>query len=151
MATEHLVQGSVMIEPRVIETVPKIKVSWPGHCEVIDLIEPKSIAFSYMAYEHGWLSVEFCNKNYQECSGDQDMAVIIESIEFFGIHDPRFVWQGLYRPTYPEPWISQQPQAPDPVLRFNNYLGWNGIWRLDHDLPIFTWIHQIQDLGWIYR
>lgn len=30
------------------------------------------------------------------------------------------------------------------------YLGWNGLWVLEFELPIFTWIHKLENLGWIY-
>jgi hypothetical protein len=29
-------------------------------------------------------------------------------------------------------------------------MGWNGRWELNFRVPIFTWIHQLENLGWIY-
>jgi hypothetical protein len=79
------------------------------------------------------------------------MAVIIDSVEFFGISDPRFVWAGVYWPEYPEPWLSQQNPSPQAALTNHNYLGWNGVWRLNFDVPVFTWIHKTLGMGWIYQ
>lgn len=151
MATEYLVQGSLLLEPRMIKTIPHVTVSWPGHAESMDLAHERSIAFSFCALKHGWLEIDFNNKNYQETGQDQDMAVLIRRIEFFGISDPRFVWQGIYKPEYPQPWFGQQIIPPAAQLSPHDYLGWNGRWRLDFDLPVFVWMHRVLALGWIYR
>jgi hypothetical protein len=84
---------------------------------------------------------------------DPDTALIVQAIRFNSIGDDQFVWSGRYRPDYPEPWATQQ-QALGNTLALeieSNYLGWNGIWRLEFTAPIFTWIHQVRNLGWIYR
>lgn len=31
-----------------------------------------------------------------------------------------------------------------------SYLGWNGMWKFQFEIPIFTWIHKLEGLGWIY-
>jgi hypothetical protein len=97
------------------------------------------------------LSIELLNKKDIDTDTitGADKAVIIEKISLNDIDDPRFVWAGEYRPCYPEPWASEQSNL-DPVLKNHNYLGWNGKWTLTFDVPVFTWIHQTQDLGWIY-
>ena len=82
---------------------------------------------------------------------DHNMAVIVDSVEFFGITDPKFVWAGTYTPNYPEPWYSEQIEKPLAQLPQQNYMGWNGIWRLDFSVPVFTWMHQTMNLGWIYQ
>lgn len=93
------------------------------------------------------LSVAFSNKEDSDTDlvNKRDKAVVIKEIEFFGIHSPRFVWAGEYRPIYP-PHMQDQPET----LKYHNYLGWNGVWYLDFTVPIFTWIHQTEDFGWIY-
>lgn len=80
----------------------------------------------------------------------KDKAVVIKDIEFFGITSPRFVWSGIYRPVYPTNWASQQTHVPPATLTNLDYLGWNGTWCLEFEAPIFTWIHQIENLGWLY-
>lgn len=87
------------------------------------------------------------------CKANNDplTAVQIDSIEFFGIQDPKFCWAGVYIPKYPEPWYSEQEIKPAAQLSGQTYLGWNGVYRLSFGIPVFTWIHQIQNLGWIYQ
>lgn len=80
---------------------------------------------------------------------DADTALIVTSIAFNDIASDKFAWRGVYTPAYPEPWASEQSDLA-PELPANNYLGWNGVWRLEFTVPIFTWIHQVEDLGWIY-
>ena len=75
---------------------------------------------------------------------DPTTALIIEEIKFDTITSPRFVWEGIYRPNYPKHMTGASE------LKYHNYLGWNGVWSLDFTLPIYTWIHKIEDLGWIY-
>lgn len=99
------------------------------------------------------LHIELSGKTNSDTQGSRDMAVLIENIDFFGICDDRFKWQATYQPNYPEPWYSQQVAAglvPQDVLQGCTYLGWNGTWRLEFSTPIFTWMHRVLDLGWIY-
>lgn len=91
------------------------------------------------------LEIEHVNKHPH----DATTALIVKSIIFNDITSDKFVWQGVYTPDYPEPWASEQTLLA-PELPANNYLGWNGVWRLTFTAPVFTWIHQVEDLGWIY-
>jgi len=81
---------------------------------------------------------------------DSTTAVIIENISLGGISDPKFIWTGIYRPEYPELWASTQTDLKE-TIEATNYLGWNGRWELQTTVPIFTWIHQIRGLGWIFE
>lgn len=101
------------------------------------------------------LAVDFCNKTDQDTDIERglDKAVVIKSLDFFGITDPRFIWAGRYRPVYNQHWVAEQKAkgtSPAAVLAPHTYLGWNGTWQLDFSVPIFTWIHKTQSLGWIY-
>ena len=92
------------------------------------------------------LFIDFYNKtnNNPEC------ALEIESVEFEGMTLDRFKWSSRYYPQYPEPWASEQTE---PLPKFHDsatYLGWNGRWELYFETPIFTWIHRLENLGWIY-
>lgn len=94
-----------------------------------------------------------CLSFYDKAPDDQNQAVQIKELRMNGVLDPKFIWQGIYRPIYPEPWATQQKQAGNDLAREisnTDYLGWNGTWTLEFTSPIFTWIHQVQDLGWIY-
>lgn len=150
MATDYLVKGSVTLEPVIANQSPQVTVAVPDQAVTLRLDETVRIPFTFTASDRGWIQIDFINKDYAETAAGRDMAVIVREIEFFNVSDPRFVWQGVYRPCYPEPWLSQQPVAPEPELRLHDYLGWNGTWRLDFDLPVFTWMHQVLGLGWIY-
>lgn len=124
---------------------------WAG-----DLTHSRSIPLNHRLTK-GAHSLSVCLLNKQDDDTDiqrnLDKAVVIESIDFFGISDPRFVWAGQYRPAYDPHWVAQQIQQgthPPTVLESHTYLGWNGVWCLDFSMPIFTWIHRTQSLGWIY-
>jgi hypothetical protein len=96
------------------------------------------------------LTIDHCNK----LSSDPSTELIIQSIRFNGIASPQFVWQGIYTPDYPEPWATEQIELNRTLaldLPFTNHMGWNGRWTLTFTAPIFTWIHQVEDLGWIHQ
>lgn len=95
------------------------------------------------------LMVEFVNKKNTDTVNGLDKAINIEKIAFNNIESPQFAWQGIYYPTYPEPWASQQTDLKTELTQ-HTYLGWNGKWLLTFDIPIFTWIHRVENLGWIY-
>ena len=84
---------------------------------------------------------------------DNEQLVDIDGVVFEGIEADRFAWVGEYTPAYPEPWASQQTAAGKelaPVITGCRCLGWNGQWTLKFSVPIFTWIHDIENLGWRY-
>ena len=95
------------------------------------------------------LEVELHNKTDQDSLLEQglDMAAIINSATFNDLSDPKFLYQARYWPQYPDHMLKENPS---PCLNACNYLGWNGVWRLEFTMPIFTWIHQVRNLGWIY-
>ena len=134
------------LKPVLSDQAPVVFVGVPGKVESHKLEHEKHIHLEFDAAV-GWLEINFNNKPEH----DINMAVIIDRIEFFGITDPRFVWQGVYTPKYPEPWYSQQKEKPPEQLPQQNYMGWNGRWRLDFDVPVFTWMHRTLDLGWLYQ
>ena len=78
-----------------------------------------------------------------------DTQISLESLSFFGVRDPRFLWAGIYRPCYPQPWASQQTHLP-PIHTNITVLGWDGVWGLEITNPVFTWMHQKLGLGRIY-
>lgn len=112
----------------------------------VNLDKTTTINWEFEARHSCRLIVEFQDKQDQE-------AVVVESVSFFGIEDPKFAWAGVYEPRYPEPWATEQADQGvvlKPQLCSHTYLGWNGKWTLTFDVPVFTWIHKIQNLGWIY-
>jgi hypothetical protein len=155
MAIQYPVKLAVTLKPVWHADPPRIRVGIDANLTEIDLRETVTINFDFESDSPCELSVEFLNKQGTDTVPEQglDKAVIVESVSFFGISDPKFVWAGVYTPNYPEPWATQQQSqgvALKQHLTPHNYLSWNGKWRLTFTVPVFTWIHQTQDLGWIY-
>jgi hypothetical protein len=144
MATEYLVQMCVTLRPI---GQPWVKISAAGVTETQQLTTAKDFVFEFTASNSSSLTVEHYNKD----SADSVTAVEIMNVSFFGIQDPKFAWAGTYTPIYPEPWTSEQPASLPCTISPHTYLGWNGTWRLDFSVPVFTWIHQVQNLGWLYQ
>lgn len=145
---------SICIEPIWHDDPPEIAVSigdwqWSGQ-----LTETR--VFSHdcqLLPTKSTITVSLSNKRDKDTSKDNDKAIVIKSVEFNGISSEKLLWQGRYRPIYPEPWASQQRQQGQelqPELPAHTYLGWNGTWVLEFDVPVFTWIHRVENLGWIY-
>ena len=155
MTTTYRVKLVVTLRPVWHNDPPQIRIGIDEVMSNMTLNDTTTINFDVDAVKKCKLTIEFLNKTDQDTIPDQnlDKAVVIESISFFGITDPRFVWTGIYEPIYPEPWATEQqdlgvvlPQQLPNV----DCLSWNGKWTLTFDVPVFTWIHKVQDLGWIY-
>jgi hypothetical protein len=143
MPTENLVKIQLELEP---VGTPWVTIT-AGDQTVDQLLSTTSkFDFEFSASDSSSISVVHRGK----LDDDPSTAVIVRHLSFFGISDPRFIWQAQYRPEYPEPWRSQQVPLPPEIMTNTNYLGWNGAWTLEFGVPVFTWIHQIQNLGWIY-
>jgi len=137
----------IKLKPVWFSRIPQIKITLGGYVNELNLTEGITIPISYTATEGNHrLQIEFYGKTDADTDivNNKDTAVIIEEIKFNGISSPKFAWAGIYRPTYP-PHVTGEPE-----LKFVTYLGWNGIWSLDFTLPIYTWIHKTENLGWIY-
>jgi hypothetical protein len=141
-----LTKVAVTLTPKLGAVPPEVFVSIPGQVVQKTLWQTQRIELEFDA-PTGWIEIVFMNKP----DDDSTMAVIIDQVEFFGISDPKFMWAGVYTPKYPEPWYSQQTEKPSATLCQQNYMGWNGTWRLDFSVPVFTWIHKTLNLGWIYQ
>jgi hypothetical protein len=128
---------------------PEINIGINDNINRIVLTDDQVFHYEFDTDKSSVLTVELLNKTNADTVDGLDKAVVIESVSFFGISDPKFAWAGEYRPEYPEPWASQQHEL-KPLLKSHTYLGWNGKWTLTFTVPVFTWMHQTQDLGWIY-
>lgn len=146
MTTERLVKLAVTLTPVIGNASPEVMISVPGHKAHVMLQSSERFEFEFVS-STGWLEIQLINKDPM----DQHTAVVIDKIEFFGISDPKFVWQGQYCPDYPEPWFDQQIFKPKSMLNNTDCLGWNGVWRLEFTVPVFTWIHRVLNLGWIHQ
>lgn len=126
---------------------PWVRITAPGFYRYTQLVGPVDINIRFHTdLDQETLTVEQAHKSDM----DSTTAVIVESVSFFGIQDPRFVWAGRYMPQYPLPWASEQTDLPL-ELEAHTYLGWNGTWSLTFGVPVFLWMHRIQNRGWIYQ
>jgi hypothetical protein len=125
---------------------PNIKISINDYeCDMV-LSAPYIFRYtSALPKSNPILKIEHKNKS----NLDSSTAIIIKEIVLNNLHDPKFAWSGVYRPIYPQPWASTQDNLKQ-ELPSVTHLGWNGIWELNLSIPIFTWIHNVRHLGWIY-
>jgi hypothetical protein len=138
MATEYAVKMRVTLEP---VGRPWIDIDVEGQGRIQQLTKTTDFDFEFRAQDKCCLKV----KHFGKADDDATTAVIIKLISFFDIADPKFVWAGTYYPDYPKHYTDKKPALPA-----QDYLGWNGIYQLEFSVPVFTWIHQTQSLGWIY-
>ena len=124
---------------------PHIKITVGDYYREMYLENPLLLSFS-MDFDSGpqKFILEFDNKV-------NDSAVEIGNVEFEGMTLDRFKWSSRYYPVYPEPWVSEQLLPLPEYQESATYLGWNGRWELYFETPIFTWIHRLENLGWIYN
>ena len=144
MATEYNVKLKLVLRP---VGTPWVRFGIDDHKQVKQLTTLTTVEWDFDATEQACLTVEHFDKS----DSDSSTAVEIVSIGFFGIEDPQFAWSGVYCPDYPRPWYSEQEQKPAHELPGQTYLGWNGVYSLTFDVPVFTWIHKTLNLGWIYN
>jgi hypothetical protein len=120
---------------------PKCRISLQDH--LIELTVDHEQWISLSSQGHG--TVDLSIEHYDKAELDPTTALIIDQIRFNEIISPKFVYQGVYYPAYPKHLINNEK-----VISHQNYLSWNGTWRLEFTLPIYIWIHKTLDLGWIY-
>ena len=152
MAIDYPVKIDIHLRPVWHDNPPEINIGINDDIERIILQDNQRFHYEFTTNNTATLSVELLNKTDADTVPDKglDKAVVIESVSFFDIKDDRFVWLGEYRPEYPEPWYSEQTVRPESLLKSHTYLSWNGKWTLTFTVPVFTWIHRVQNLGWIY-
>lgn len=143
MAIDYQVKMKVQLRP---VAQPWVRVSVGDLTQECQLENIRDFEYNFNASSPVLLTVEHFGKS----DSDPETAVEIVGIEFFGIIDPKFAWAGKYYPDYPSTWYNQQPRKPADVLLGQTYLGWNGVYKLEFTVPVFTWMHKVQNLGWIY-
>ena len=73
----------------------------------------------------------------------KDQLLHIKSIEIDEIDIGALVYEGVYTPSYSEPWASQQKQAGKELpASFKNVttMGHNGRWALSFTSPFYMWL-----------
>lgn len=122
----------MLLEPVAI---PQVKVTCGNETKNLKLSNgPQWIKFEFNQ-ENGpsRLTVELLDKQ----SNDPITAVIVKKIKLNDIEHIQNTYQGMY-----------YPDSKDP--RRDTYIAWNGIWILEFSVPVYTWMHHAQGLGWIY-
>lgn len=145
---------SIDLSSQYVKTVPVVKVTFDTE-EVFNgpVDSKKRITFTSMPKPAGTyeLTVEFFNKDYTEfVNYNKDMMVSVNAVHVEQ-YPYNFAIHSIYSPDYPEPWKSEQQQAGVKLDEHihSNYLGWNGTWQLNIQLPIYRWIHKTVNLGWL--
>ena len=72
-----------------------------------------------------------------------DQMLHIKSIQIDEIDIGGLVYEGIYKPTYPEPWFSEQKnQGHEHPESFKNVIqmGHNGTWTLAFESPFYMWL-----------
>ena len=73
----------------------------------------------------------------------KDQRLHIKSIEIDEIDIGSLVYDGVYKPNYPEPWASQQAKAGNKLpetLKNVTQMGHNGTWTLSFTSPFYMWL-----------
>ena len=156
MTTSYPIKLDIHLRSIWHDTPPEIDIGINNNTEKIILSTDQTFHYDFVAVDSGMLTIELLNKTNADTVLDKglDKAVVIEYVSFFGIIDPRFVWEGIYKPQYPEPWATEQKNQGIILasqITGQTHLSWNGKWSLNFTVPVFTWIHRVQNLGWIYN
>jgi len=138
MATDYRVQMRLRLRPI---NQPRILITAGSKSIDQTLTTTQDFDFDFVTCDHALIKVHHVDK----LDSDPDTAVEIVSVSFFGITDPQFAWAGVYTPEYPPHWTGPKE------LPGQTYLGWNGVWQLKFSVPVFSWMHQKLNLGWLYQ
>jgi len=126
------VRVEVLLEP---VGYPTVEVVCNNQVKTMRLFrEPSWVSFEFEQIAGpAQITVEMFDKQ----ADDHTTAVIVKTIKLNDIEHMQNTYQGMYYPHGMEP-------------RRDTYLAWNGVWTLDFTVPVYTWMHQTQSLGWIY-
>lgn len=146
---------SVLINPIWFGRVPTFRIGLDNQLVEHTITEPQWFEFTCGITGTRQLTIEHYGKVKSDTDvvNNKDTAIIVEQIRLNELTSPRFVWAGVYQPEYPDYYVKEQlkqNKVLESKLSPHTYLGWNGVWTLDFTLPIYTWIHKIENLGWIY-
>ena len=73
----------------------------------------------------------------------KDQLLHIKSIEIDEIDIGGLIYEGVYKPEYPEPWATQQTEAgnkPPETLKNVTQMGHNGTWTFSFTSPFYMWL-----------
>lgn len=114
---------------------PFVKVSCGNETKIMRLANSASwVKFNFNQEKgNSQLLVEMFDKQ----PNDPTTAVIVKQVKLNDIEHIQNTYQGMYYPHNKE------------AVK-DTYIAWNGVWVLDFTVPVYTWMHQTQGLGWIY-
>ena len=153
MDTMFKVNIEVTIHPTFHDSYPEIKYgidNLSNHCV---LEEKTTIQVEEFLPEGKYdFLINFYNKTDTDCIPEKnlDKFITISNVKIGNLSIPRFLWIAEYVPCYPEPWYSEQIEKPPETQVGATVLGFNGQWKLSFESPIYSWIHTIENLGWIW-
>jgi len=125
----YAVRVSVLLEP---VGTPDVAITCGGEIVEVILSEPTWFDFSY-TQDAGPSQLTVEHRNRQ----DYVTAVIVKTVKLNDIENSQNIYQGMYYPNNMD-------------AKSTNYVDWNGTWVLDFTVPVYTWLHKTQNLGWIY-
>ena len=134
----YSVEVKILLKP---VGIPNCRITLNDQQHELTIDKEQWITINIQGCETALLEIE----HYGKDELDPTTALIVDQLQFNGITNPKFVYQGIYYPTYPKHLANKDSTVPH-----QTYLAWNGVWRLEFTLPIYTWIHKTLDLGWIY-
>ena len=73
----------------------------------------------------------------------KDQLLHIKSIEIDEIDIGSLIYEGIYKPEYPEPWASQQAEKGNKLpetLKNVTQMGHNGTWTFTFTSPFYMWL-----------
>ena len=73
----------------------------------------------------------------------KDQLLHIKTIEIDEINIGSLVFEGIYKPIYPEPWKSQQIESGNKLpetIKNVTAMGHNGTWTLGFSSPFYMWL-----------
>lgn len=117
------------------------------------VFQPVSLDWLLPAQDSNRFTVELRNKQDTDTCNNLDMAVKILKLRIENFALDSFMCLAEYRPVYSEGYYRYAKDnnlTVEPVIK-SNYLGFNGQWSIEFIWPTFTWIHQIEHLGWIHE
>ena len=94
------------------------------------------------------LIIDRSNKNKRDTIVEdekivKDQLLHIKSIEIDEIDIGGLVYEGVYKPNYPEPWATQQAETGNKLpetLKNVTQMGHNGTWTFTFESPFYMWL-----------
>jgi len=132
------------IYKKYMHTLPEISIDWNENVVWAGPVEwDRTFEYDFRGREGvNSLGFKLINKQPNDTVMENekiiaDKAVIVENITIENFSFDSFQHQIRYKH--------------NGETKQGNYICWNNVrWELPIELPVFTWIHKLESLGWIY-